>query len=106
MFYYRSIEKGVTSFMKDPRVGGRGHKLPYRTMTKRIPEPIAQEIDQLAQSYTDWITQSSSLRNTIVINDSEMREKMRQILKMKKGAKYSMQKLLQLLFGKEVEIKL
>ena len=92
--------------MSNPRIGGRGKKLPYRTVTKRIPEPIAQEIEELAQSYIDYATEISTIRSTIVLNDSELRNKIRQILKQKKSAKYSMKKLLQVLFGKEVDINL
>jgi hypothetical protein len=90
-------------------VGGRGKKAPYKTVVVRVPEPIAETVEQLANNYRDAVINGQSTDEFIkVMTDDECyRNSLRKddviaamtdVLRMKKGTKVSFDKLLQVLF--------
>lgn len=90
-------------------VGGRGKKAPYKTVVVRVPEPIVETVEKLANDYRDAVLAGKSTDEFVkVMTDDECyRNSLRyddvkvaiaDILKMKKSAKISMEKLLQVLF--------
>ena len=87
-------------------VGGRGKVAPYKTIHVRIPEPIKEEVQELTRRYRDSVFGDSDVADasTPSMTSEEAVEKARQILKLKKSAKLSMQKLLTSIYNKEVSI--
>jgi hypothetical protein len=90
-------------------IGGRGKKAPYQTRVLRIPEPIADAVQRLVDRYRDKAMADSISTNVQIqyeipelryskLNYLEATQEMEKILKKKKGAKLSMQKLLQVLY--------
>ena len=86
-------------------VGGRGKTAPYKTIGVRIPEPIKSQVQQLSQRYRDQVFGDLvSDISTEPIPLDEAIEKAKQILKQKKSARVSMQKLLTSIYGMDVSL--
>jgi hypothetical protein len=90
-------------------VGGRGKKAPYKTVVVRVPEPIADAVEQLAKNYRDAVSDGKSGNEFTKITSSDechrnelryddVKLAMTNVLKLKKGTKVSFDKLLQVLF--------
>lgn len=90
-------------------VGGRGKKAPYKTVVIRVPEPISEAVEQLAENYRNAVingesgneftkvtSPGSSYRNEL--RKEAVESAMADVLRMKKGTKVSFDKLLQVLF--------
>ena len=82
-------------------VGGRGNKAPYETTHVRVPMPIKPEIERLIEEFREGRTQQqenslTSLENAI--------EAAKELLKQKKSARVSLEKLLTAIYGKNVEL--
>lgn len=80
--------------------GGRGLKALYDTTHVRVPMPIKDKVQQLVDDYKNGVDSSDS--ETIDIENAINLAK--NILKNKKGARESMQKLLTGIYGKEVNL--
>ena len=85
-------------------VGGRGLKAPYATVTMRIPKPLADYFNKIIKDYrTEILTQTSVNTENIIDRDIKITkleaiENATKILKHKKNARYSLEKLLQVLY--------
>lgn len=80
--------------------GGRGLKAPYDTTHVRVPVPIKDKVQQLVDDYKNGIDSSDSeildIENAINLAKN--------ILKNKRAARESMQKLLTGIYGKDVTL--
>lgn len=94
-------------------VGGRGKKAPYKTVVKRIPQPIEEKVEALIDNYINQSDVSLAIKiDTSIIEDSglsvttitkdEMIDLIKSILKSKMSAKKSLIKLLQLLYKSQI----
>lgn len=82
-------------------VGGRGNKAPYETTHVRVPVPIKSEVERLIEEFREGKSQQqenslTSLEDALVTA--------RDILKQKKSARVSLEKLLTAIYGKNVEL--
>jgi hypothetical protein len=82
-------------------VGGRGNKAPYETTHVRVPTPIKPEIERLIEEFREGRTQQqenplTSLEDVILTA--------REILKQKKSARVSIEKLLTVIYGQNVTL--
>lgn len=78
--------------------GGRGHKATYETTIVRIPVDIKNEVEALADAF-----RSDELKETKEFPDFETAvETAQNILKSKKSAKISMEKLLKALYNRGI----
>jgi hypothetical protein len=102
--------------MSDKPVGGRGHKAPYTTKTIRIPVAIEPQVEKLTDIYRQAVSQGSwddvegkeLLGSTTPIDRltrDEAIEEAYKILRGRKSAKISLEKLLQVLY-RDKNIKL
>jgi hypothetical protein len=101
--------------MSKPK-GGRGKKAPYETMTIRVPVPLVSEFNKLIGEYVYLVTEGlqdpnmtvidlyKSMGVTHVTRDKAIMEAKR-ILRLKKSSKQSIEKLLQVLYGDEINLK-
>lgn len=93
--------------------GGRGLKAPYETTHIRIPVPIKDAVLKMSQRFKevcmngevvpftdDFDFQTFGVSQTLSKDDAV--QKARDILKAKKGAKVSMEKLLTAIYGDDV----
>ena len=76
-------------------VGGRGQKAPYKTRVIRVPEPIADKVEILIENFRISLAnnQDSELDEFIVISLSDLQKLSSDILRCKKSAKVSFEKL-------------
>jgi len=82
-------------------VGGRGKKLPFESKTKRIPEPLEGQVDEIVNEFYRREFQVSKLP----VNLEEALEVSKQVIKQKKGARDSIKALLRKIYGvKKVDI--
>lgn len=82
-------------------VGGRGNKAPYETTHVRVPVPIKSEVERLIEEFREGKSQQqenslTSLEDALVTA--------RDILKQKKSARVSLEKLLTAIYGQNVEL--
>lgn len=92
--------------------GGRGHKAPYETTHIRVPVPIKEEVDKLVNKYKECVLQgdkvdinfSSVQSDLISITPDDAIQIAQSILKQKKSAKASLEKLLTALYGQEIKL--
>ena len=83
--------------------GGRGVKAPYETTHIRIPVPIKAEVERLSQAYKEGITnQSDESERQLTFDEADQLAK--EILKSKKSARVSIEKLLTGIYKQEVEL--
>ena len=81
--------------MKIKPVGGRGQKAPYNTCVMRVPEPIAEQVQALIDEYrlsimSDKVEDKDSF---IIIKISQLNSLFSSILRQRKSAKVSFEKL-------------
>jgi hypothetical protein len=81
--------------------GGRGKRNDYQTKTKRIPVELEHQIDRLIEEFT---TEQASTPDKPVTSLHEAVAAALSILKAKKSAKLSMEKLLQVLYGGDIKL--
>ena len=95
--------------MLQVRKGGQGKKLPYKTIVKRVPEPLAYDIDRLIESYCKYKIGEAEFEEVVIVYQKEFIEWIRRILKWRKTPKQSMIDLTTFTFGvdsaKELEAK-
>ena len=96
-------------------VGGRGLKAPYKTITMRVPRPLSNYFKEVINDYCkraiidknppnkDFYKLSDI--NSINLSKFEVIEKASKLLRQKKSAKVTLEKLLQVLYD-DKDIKL
>lgn len=77
--------------------GGRGKKAPYKTTHVRVPEPIKAEVERMAAQY-----RAGELNTMPALDDAI--QTAQSILRQKKSARASMEKLLTSLYGQTVSL--
>ena len=83
--------------------GGRGVKAPYETTHVRIPMPIKAEVEKLSQAFKDG-TLNQDNDSDEQLSFEEAVKIAKEILKSKKSARASMEKLLTSIYKQEVEL--
>lgn len=89
--------------------GGRHQKAPYETTVIRVPVPLKEMIESLINKYKENDCQASSLE-TVPVSQAVITKEAaitlaNQLIKSKKGgAKYCLEKLLQVMFGSDVSL--
>lgn len=74
--------------------GGRGKKLPWRTTHVRCPEPIADEVRRIIDIWkAEQLEGDSTQQKTPIVSD-EVVEIVKKILRSKKSARVSIERLL------------
>lgn len=81
--------------------GGRGLKAPYETTVVRVPLPLKDEVIEMVEAYKN--TGSNPLVQKLVTSNEAI-ELARNILRQKKSAKLSLEKLLSSLYGINVSL--
>ena len=97
--------------MNKPK-GGRGKVAPYESTHVRVPVPIKPKVDKLVDEYRDLILNGNQPeRDKFNCPDAmtlttvgEAKELAKDILKQKKSAKVSLEKLLTALYEGEVKL--
>jgi hypothetical protein len=82
-------------------IGGRGNKAPYETTHVRVPTPIKSEVERLIEEFREGRTQQQE--NSLTSLEDAVKAA-REILKQKKSARVSVEKLLTAIYGKNVEL--
>jgi len=82
-------------------IGGRGNKAPYETTHVRVPVPIKHKVEQLIEEFRTGKKQQH--RNPLTSLEDAV-ETARELLRQKKSARVSMEKLLTAIYGKNVEL--
>lgn len=74
--------------------GGRGKTLPWKTTHVRCPEPIADEVRKIIDIWkAEQLEENPTQKNTLKTSD-EIVEIVRKILRSKKSARVSIERLL------------
>lgn len=97
--------------MNKPK-GGRGVTAPYETTHVRVPVPIKAKVDRLIEEYRELIFEAKiperdkfNCSNAMTLTTVEEAKALAQsILKQKKSAKLSLEKLLTALYEGEVKL--
>lgn len=102
--------------MNNRAVGGRGHKVPYRSRTVRVPEPIIEQIQTICHNYREAVFKGDlkniehqeipKLSQSInpLTKEQAIREA-RKIISQRKSPRISLEKLLRILYSDD-QIKL
>jgi len=85
--------------------GGRGKKAPYETTTVRVPIPLAEEIYELINQYREFVVNGNLPAAKPIVSYDQAMIQAKEILKQKKSARQSLEKLLQVLYGCETSLK-
>ena len=85
-------------------VGGRGKKAPYKSTHVRIPEPLKDKVEQLKQEFLNNEAEQS-VDNASLPDIEAATEYARSVIKMRKNAKYSVVKLLNLIYNSNLTEK-
>ena len=83
--------------------GGRGLKAPYETTHVRIPVAIKDRVEELSRAYKDSLV-SGEDKPEEQLSFEEAVETAKEILKAKKSARVSMEKLLSSIYKREIEL--
>lgn len=84
--------------------GGRGVKAPYDTVHVRIPLPIKAEVERLSQAYKESVVNGEIKESEEHLTYEDAVELAKEILKSKKSARVSIEKLLTGIYKREVEL--
>lgn len=96
--------------------GGRGIKAPYETSVIRVPTPTITVIDVIVDEYIETVASGSTsgqevlekyskLLNNNSLTQDEAIEEAKKVLKLKKSARVSLEKLLQIIYSnKEINL--
>lgn len=83
--------------------GGRGKKASYETTHVRIPLPIKAEVEKMSQAYRDGLLDQDDNSNK-QLELGEALKIAKEILKAKKSARVSIEKLLTAIYKQDVEL--
>lgn len=91
--------------MNKPK-GGRGYKAPYETVVIRVPKPLEESIEKQVEDYRKKAIEGIEIEErkkhpSIDFAVSQAKE----VLKQKKGARESIEKLLQVLYDVKISLK-
>lgn len=102
--------------MNSKPLGGRGHKVPYKSRTVRVPEPIVEQIQTICDTYRE-----AALKGNLKSIEDQERQKLdepinpltkdqaiheaKKIIRQRKSPRISLEKLLNILYGDD-KIKL
>lgn len=86
--------------MSKPK-GGRGIKAPYETTHLRVPVPIKPELERLIERYKE---QGDTSSENLLTGLDEAVITAKSILKQKKSAKISLEKLLTAIYGEKITL--
>lgn len=90
--------------MSKPK-GGRGHTAPYETTHVRIPVPLKQSIEKMIESYRESLVGGEQATSELhQVSLEEAIDIAKSILKQKKSARQSIEKLLTSLYNQEVKL--
>lgn len=97
--------------MKKPK-GGRGHRAPYDSTHVRVPVPVKPKVDRLIEDFRRLVLDGEKPEREIyncpdsmtLTSLGEAIAIAHDILKQKKSAKVSIEKLLTALYGGEVNL--
>mgnify|MGYP006902062182 CR=1 FL=1 len=95
-----STENSMVQLMSKP-VGGRGKRAPYSSRPMRVPDPIRPQVEKLVTAFyesdqQDEVSEMPDLETAIT--------EARAILKAKKSARASLQRLLTVLYKTSVKL--
>ena len=91
--------------------GGRGKIAPYETVTVRIPLPIKGDVEKMANDYRESALQpviheikkmESKKSDFMPLNEAISHAQ--SIMKGKKSARVSLEKMLQVLYGEQISL--
>lgn len=88
-------------------IGGRGNKAPYETVTIRIPKPMYPLVYKLCCEYRAKVVSENNDLTLQLYTSKTLQEAIAEtqhIIKQKKGAKVSLEKLLQVLYKAEIKL--
>lgn len=85
-------------------VGGRGKKANYDTKVIRVPLPVVDEVESLIADFRNGNEEQISDKKQDTLTLDEALEAARKVLKSKKSASVSVKKLLQVLYGCEINL--
>lgn len=80
--------------------GGRGLKASYKTTHVRIPLPVKEVVEKIANQYRD----TEEIPNLEFLNSDEIIELARKILRHKKSARISLEKLLKSIYKHDIKL--
>lgn len=89
-------------------VGGRGRKAPYETALIRVPLPVYDQVEKIADDYRRSVIEgednnldekTKTHSETTSVNYSDALQRAKEIVKQRKSASESLAKLLQVLYG-------
>jgi len=86
---------------------GRGNKAPYETATMRVPKALHPLVDKLCHEYRAKVRIEANEVALELYSSKTLQEAIeecKKIVKQKKGAKVSLEKLLQILYETEVKL--
>lgn len=92
-------------------VGGRGKKAPYETALIRVPVPVYNQVEKIADDYRRSVIENEDNNleektdipsETTTVNYSDALQRAKEIVNQGKSARISLAKLLQLLYGGKV----
>jgi hypothetical protein len=85
--------------------GGRGKRAPYETTTIRVPVPLLETIETQVNQYREFaVNGTPPAMSSIVVHDDAI-ACAKEILKQKKSARHSLEKLLQVLLSSDISLK-
>jgi hypothetical protein len=82
--------------------GGRGKKLPYNSVTVRIPENLKSQVENLVNDYRQFILDGVETNNDNIPSIDEIKELSKQLLKSRATRKDIVIKLVMSIYGIEI----
>jgi hypothetical protein len=84
--------------MSKPK-GGRGKKVPYNSITVRIPEDLKDTVDTLVDEYRQFILEGIEIKTNDIPSIDEIKELSKQLLKGRVTRKDIVIKLVMSIYG-------
>jgi hypothetical protein len=82
--------------------GGRGNKLPYNSVTVRIPENLKSQVENLVNDYRQFILDGVETNNDNIPSIDEIKQLSKQLLKSRATRKDIVIKLVMSIYGIEI----
>jgi len=84
--------------MSKPK-GGRGKKVPYNSITVRIPDDLKDTVDTLVDEYRQFILEGTEIKTNDIPSIDEIKELSKQLLKGRVTRKDIVIKLVMSIYG-------